>query len=119
MFASLYFIVFTNQRHINTYEFTSFIADTRFQNNLYSQVTNRQVRRPVYYVSEVITYLKKTWLTQYKEKFVSVWTDVFLHFGNYTTNRVESQHAKVKLYLDSSQSDLATILPRIHDAVQS
>ena len=67
----------------------------------------------MYYVSEVITYLKKTWLTQYKEKYV------ILHFGNYTTNRAESQHAKVKLYLDSSQSDLATVLPRIHDVVQS
>nr|KAJ0207779.1 hypothetical protein LSAT_V11C500242010 [Lactuca sativa] len=66
-----------------------------------------------------ISFRFKTWLTQYKEKLVSVWTDVFLHFGNYTTNRVESHHAKVKLYLDSSQSDLVTVLPRIHDVVQS
>ena len=73
----------------------------------------------VYYISEVTAYLKKTWLTPYKEKFVSVWVDKFLHYGNYTTNRVESQHAKLKVYLDSAQSDLPTALPRIDEAVHS
>lgn len=38
--------------------------------------------------------------------FLSVETDKFLNFGNSTTNRVESTHAKVKLYLDSAQSNL-------------
>ena len=43
---------FTNQRHISTYEFISFLADTRFENNLYSLVTNRQVRRPGFVKTE-------------------------------------------------------------------
>lgn len=51
--------------------------------------------------------------------FISAWTDKILNFGNHTTNRVESQHAKLKRYLDSSQSDLKASLSSIHQVVQS
>ncbi|GJY04913.1 FAR-RED impaired response 1-like protein [Tanacetum coccineum] len=67
----------------------------------------------------VVIYLNKYWLTQYKERFVAAWTDKFPHFGNQTTNRVESQHAKLKLYLDSAQSDLLTAVSYIHEVVNS
>ncbi|XP_038707173.1 uncharacterized protein LOC120002472 [Tripterygium wilfordii] len=67
----------------------------------------------------VINYLKDVWLTPYKEMFVSAWTDKYLHFENQTTNRVESQHAKLKRYLESSQSDLVTSLSFIHHVIQS
>nr|GEV28686.1 hypothetical protein [Tanacetum cinerariifolium] len=53
-----------------------------------------------------ITYLHKHWLTRHKELFVVAWTKEYLHFDNHTTSKVDSQHAKLKLYLDSSQSDL-------------
>ena len=67
---------FTNQRHINTYEFTSFLADTRFQNNLYSQVTNRQVRRPGFVKTEqsrLVFYFDIHYVVLYFER-----TDLYL-----------------------------------------
>ncbi|XP_038717226.1 uncharacterized protein LOC120010507 [Tripterygium wilfordii] len=67
----------------------------------------------------VIKYLKDVWLTPYKKMFVSAWTDRYLHFGNHTTNRVESQHAKLKRYLSSSQSDLERSMSWIHEIVLS
>lgn len=44
----------------------------------------------------VVWYLYNTWLEKYPDKFVSLWTDKSTNFGNSTTNRVESQHAKIK-----------------------
>ncbi|GKB92835.1 hypothetical protein Tco_0965107 [Tanacetum coccineum] len=70
-------------------------------------------------LSGVIVYLNKYWLTQYKERFLAAWTEKFPHFRNQTTNRVESQHAKLKLYLDSAQSDLLTAVSYIHEVVNS
>ena len=35
----------------------------------------------------------------YKEMFVSTWVDEHLNYLNYTTNRVESEHAKLKAEL--------------------
>lgn len=51
--------------------------------------------------------------------FVSVWTDKFLHFGNRTSNRVESQHSKLKSYLNSAQSSLPTFMNKINQVIQS
>ncbi|GJW84557.1 FAR-RED impaired response 1-like protein, partial [Tanacetum coccineum] len=67
----------------------------------------------------VTTYLYKHWLARHKELFVVAWTKEHLHFGNHTTSRVESQHAKLKLYLDSSQSDLQRIVSYIYEVVNS
>ncbi|XP_019184708.1 PREDICTED: uncharacterized protein LOC109179676 [Ipomoea nil] len=67
----------------------------------------------------VFGYIDDNWLQPYKEMFVSVWTDRYLNFGNHTTNRVESQHAKLKKYLESSQSDLETSLVYIDRVIQS
>ncbi|XP_038693805.1 uncharacterized protein LOC119991532 [Tripterygium wilfordii] len=58
-------------------------------------------------------------LADLEEMFVSAWTNKYLHFGNQTTNRVKSQHAKLKRYLESSQSDLVTSLSFIHHVIQS
>ncbi|GJY02704.1 hypothetical protein Tco_0360856, partial [Tanacetum coccineum] len=69
--------------------------------------------------SGVTTYLYKHWLTRHKELFVVARTKEHLHFGNHTTRRVESQHAKLKLYLDSSQSDLQRIVSYIYEVVNS
>lgn len=70
-------------------------------------------------VSGFLAYLNKVWLTPYKEMFVYCWTDKFLNFGNHTTNRVESQHAKLKRYLDSSKLDLENAIKRIHQVIPS
>ncbi|XP_019189960.1 PREDICTED: uncharacterized protein LOC109184415 [Ipomoea nil] len=70
-------------------------------------------------IESVFGYIDDNWLQPYKEMFVSVWTDRYLNFGNHTTNRVESQHAKLKKYLESSQSDLETSLVYIDRVIQS
>ncbi|XP_052175667.1 protein FAR1-RELATED SEQUENCE 5-like [Diospyros lotus] len=46
-----------------------------------------------------LDYVRNTWLNDYKEKFIAAWTNKVLHFGNVTTNRAESAHAKLKRYL--------------------
>ena len=66
-----------------------------------------------------LLYLNTVWLRPYKEMFVSVWTDKYLNFGNHTTNRVESQHAKTKRYLDTAQLDIAKSVKRIDEVVNS
>lgn len=48
-----------------------------------------------------IEYIKNTWLP-WKEKFVSAWTENYLHFGNRSSSRAEGAHAKLKLYLQVS-----------------
>ncbi|GJU85710.1 FAR-RED impaired response 1-like protein [Tanacetum coccineum] len=83
------------------------------------QLNLEQLQEIVFDFPGVMVYLNKYWLTQYKEMFVAAWTNRFLHFGNQTTNRVESQHAKLKLYLDSAQSDLLTAVSYIHEVVNS
>ncbi|KAJ9565565.1 hypothetical protein OSB04_001531 [Centaurea solstitialis] len=67
----------------------------------------------------VLDYLNEIWLKPYREMFVSVWTDIFPNFGNHTTNRVESQHSKLKLYLDSNQATLRVFLSDIHQLIHS
>uniref|UniRef100_A0A251TBQ8 Protein FAR1-RELATED SEQUENCE n=1 Tax=Helianthus annuus TaxID=4232 RepID=A0A251TBQ8_HELAN len=49
--------------------------------------------------SDVLDYLYDVWLKDYKEKFVSAWTNTVPNFGQHTTNRVESQHSKFKRYI--------------------
>ncbi|KAJ9542274.1 hypothetical protein OSB04_028780 [Centaurea solstitialis] len=63
----------------------------------------------------VWNYVNGVWLTPYKEMFV----DQYLNFGNHTTNRVESQHAKLKKYIESPRADLQNFLSHIHQVIQS
>lgn len=44
-------------------------------------------------------------MDQVKEKVVCAWTDQVRHFGNITTNRVKSAHARLKNWLRNSQGD--------------
>ncbi|KAL7233195.1 hypothetical protein ACSBR1_016929 [Camellia fascicularis] len=53
-----------------------------------------------------------------ESKFVVAWTDTFMHFGNSTTNRVESSHAKLKRYLGSSQGNFKSNWTRIHNLLE-
>nr|GEX92322.1 hypothetical protein [Tanacetum cinerariifolium] len=47
----------------------------------------------------VLKYVHDNWLDKYKQHFVSAWIDRSLNFGNRATNRVESQHVKLKDYM--------------------
>lgn len=67
----------------------------------------------------VFGYLYNTWLEKYPDKFVSLWTDKSTNFGNSTTNRVESQHAKLKKHLASRKRDLDKFIYVIETVVQS
>lgn len=51
---------------------------------------------PVY----ILPYLEQTWLSKCKESIVSCWVDEHPNFGNYTTNRVESEHSLLKIHLN-------------------
>lgn len=67
----------------------------------------------------VFGYLYNTWLEKYPDKFVSLWTDKSTNFGNSTTNRVESQHPKLKKHLASRKRDLDKFIYVIETVVQS
>ncbi|XP_052627015.1 protein FAR1-RELATED SEQUENCE 5-like [Lactuca sativa] len=69
--------------------------------------------------ADVFDYLYTVWLGKYAERFVSLWTDKHVSFGNSTTNRVESQHAKLKKHLESGKCDLDKFIRVIEKVVQS
>ncbi|KAK8942675.1 hypothetical protein KSP39_PZI009519 [Platanthera zijinensis] len=58
---------------------------------------------------EVYSYVVSTWITPYKEYFVSAWVDMHLHLGNCTTNRVEGSHSQLKRFLEVSIGNLSTV----------
>ncbi|KAI5435375.1 hypothetical protein KIW84_021980 [Lathyrus oleraceus] len=53
-----------------------------------------------------INYVKDTWLTPHKHRFVGAWINRVLHLGNTTTNRVEYAHWKLKQMLGNSICDM-------------
>ncbi|KAH1080003.1 hypothetical protein J1N35_019764 [Gossypium stocksii] len=67
----------------------------------------------------VLKYLDQVWLSKYKEMFVLVWIDRHLNFGERTTNRVESQHAKLKKYICAKNSSLDKFVGCIDQIVKS
>ncbi|KAI5384532.1 hypothetical protein KIW84_071508 [Lathyrus oleraceus] len=56
--------------------------------------------------SGFMNYVKDTWLTPHKHRFVGAWINRVLHLGNTTTNRVESAHWKLKQMLENSIGDM-------------
>ena len=42
--------------------------------------------------SQVLAYVKPTWIDKYKERFVACWTDKIMHFGN-ISNRYAIAHS--------------------------
>ncbi|XP_035841548.1 uncharacterized protein LOC110900200 [Helianthus annuus] len=68
--------------------------------------------------SRVFKYVYDNWLKDYKEMFVFAWTDKRRNFGNCTTNRVESQHANLKRYVED-RSSLDRIVGCVRDIVET
>ncbi|KAI5402994.1 hypothetical protein KIW84_050554 [Lathyrus oleraceus] len=56
--------------------------------------------------SGFINYVKDTWLTPHRHRFVGAWINRVLHLGNTTTNRVESAHWKLKQMLGNIIGDM-------------
>ncbi|XP_052622040.1 uncharacterized protein LOC128127540 [Lactuca sativa] len=70
-------------------------------------------------LKDVFGYLCSVWLDKYVERFVSLWTDKHISFGNSTTNRVDSQHSKLKKHLNSAKCDLDRFIYVIEKVVQA
>ncbi|XP_065859104.1 uncharacterized protein [Euphorbia lathyris] len=66
----------------------------------------------------VIEYVETTWLV-HKEKFCRAWTNKVLHLGNTTTCRVESSHAQLKQWLNSSTGALNTVWAKVHKDIEA
>ncbi|XP_057485845.1 uncharacterized protein LOC130772121 [Actinidia eriantha] len=62
----------------------------------------------------VLKYLWETWLHPYKNRFVSAWVDTCMHLGSNSSQRAESAHARLKLYLGDTMSSLQTSFEKIH-----
>jgi len=52
-----------------------------------------------------LLYVQTTILKPFKDKIVKAWTNLVLHLGCRTTNRVEGAHGVVKEYLSTSKGD--------------
>ncbi|KAI8559908.1 hypothetical protein RHMOL_Rhmol04G0212500 [Rhododendron molle] len=64
-----------------------------------------------------LDYVEKNWLIPYKERFVGVWTDKVMHFGDLTSNRAESAHAALKHQLEHSQYNFDNIWEKMHQLI--
>ncbi|PWA36651.1 hypothetical protein CTI12_AA597770 [Artemisia annua] len=61
---------------------------------------------------DALDYIKKNWFP-WKEKFVSAWTEKYLHFGNRASSRAEGAHAKLKKYLQVSTGDFHQVKKKL------
>lgn len=61
--------------------------------------------------------IEETWLTPYKEYFISTWIDQHMHFGNKASNRVASGHTQIKIDLRFMDISLLESLRMINNAV--
>ncbi|XP_021760167.1 protein FAR-RED ELONGATED HYPOCOTYL 3-like [Chenopodium quinoa] len=66
----------------------------------------------------VIHYVKDTWLNNHKEKFVKLWTNGVLHFGNVTNCRVESENSSLKGWLETSTGSLDSVWAKVNKEIE-
>ncbi|XP_073222501.1 uncharacterized protein [Cicer arietinum] len=59
----------------------------------------------------------KQWLIPHKERFVEAWTNKVMHFGNTTTQRVESAHWSLKMILQDSIDDICSVWETINKMI--
>ncbi|XP_073225671.1 uncharacterized protein [Cicer arietinum] len=62
-------------------------------------------------------YVHEYWLIPQKERFVVTWTNKVMHFGNTTTQRVESVYWIFKRILQDSIGDICSVLETINSIV--
>jgi len=60
-------------------------------------------------------YVQTTILKPFKDKIARAWTNLVLHLGCRTTNRVEGAHGVVKEYLSTSEGDLGICWEKIDE----
>ncbi|XP_027192409.2 uncharacterized protein [Cicer arietinum] len=62
-------------------------------------------------------YVHEQWLIPHKERFVEAWTNRVMHFGNTTTQRVESAHWSLKRILQDSIGDICSVWETINSMI--
>ncbi|XP_004509993.1 PKS-NRPS hybrid synthetase cheA-like [Cicer arietinum] len=62
-------------------------------------------------------YVHDQWLIPHKERFVEAWTNRVMHFGNTTTQRVESAHWSLKRILQDSIGDICSVWETINSMI--
>ncbi|KAI5682393.1 hypothetical protein M9H77_03621 [Catharanthus roseus] len=67
---------------------------------------------------DFLHYLFSTWLNPFAYKFCRVWTSQVLHFVVETTNRAESEHSVLKVWLSTCHGDLDTVFLNIDSLIQ-
>ena len=73
-----------------------------------------QFRKVCEQFPKFLNYVESTILKPLKEKIVKAWTDRVMHFGNTTTNMVESAHGTLKEYFQDSKGNLEKGWKAIH-----
>ncbi|KAK7367097.1 hypothetical protein VNO80_09106 [Phaseolus coccineus] len=63
-------------------------------------------------------YVKDTWLTPHKEKFVMAWIDKVMHLGNTTLNRVETAHWRLENLLEDSKGDICSCWDAMNNMIK-
>ncbi|XP_004514148.1 uncharacterized protein [Cicer arietinum] len=76
----------------------------------------------IYSYDEAQYYMKLAifegiWLIPHKERFVEAWTNRVMHFGNTTTQRVESAHWSLKRILQDSIGDICSVWETINSMI--
>ena len=69
-------------------------------------------------VNGLMDYLVSTWLRDYKQCFISAWTDNIMHLGQTTTQRVEGAHATLKRHAGHCQANFETLFSVIDGMIQ-
>ncbi|XP_004505794.1 uncharacterized protein [Cicer arietinum] len=64
-------------------------------------------------------YVHEQWLIPHKERFIEAWTNRVMHFGNTTTQRVESAHWSLKRILQNSIGDICSVWETINNMIIS
>ncbi|KAI5656509.1 hypothetical protein M9H77_25302 [Catharanthus roseus] len=67
---------------------------------------------------DFLHYLFNNWLNPFAHKFVRCWTKSHMHFGVETTNRADSEHLVLKLWLSTCHGDLDTIFLNIDSLIE-
>ncbi|KAI5654928.1 hypothetical protein M9H77_32115 [Catharanthus roseus] len=67
---------------------------------------------------DFLHYLFNNWLNPFAHKFVRCWTKSHMHFGVETTNRAESEHSVLKLWLSTCHGDLDTVFLNIDSLIE-
>ncbi|KAI5658267.1 hypothetical protein M9H77_27060 [Catharanthus roseus] len=93
----------------------NFTVATAFMQNEHATTYRwmRWQRRP-----DFLHYSFTTWLNPLAHKFVRCWTKSVMQFGVETTNRAESEHSVLKLWLSTCHDDLDTVFLNIDSLIE-